>query len=156
MPGLPRARRDDGDSALVALAGLRILMGLLWLANLLWKLPPDFGRDDERGLLYSFERAQAYAVGPLKDVADDVLIPHFTLAGWLIFCAEATAGVLLLLGLWSRLGALLGLVDAVAITLLVSQAPDEWRWGYIMFVGIHLALVVGPGGRRLALDARRP
>ena len=42
----------------------------------------------------------------------------------------------------------------VSAVLLVSQAPDEWRWGYIMFVGIHLALVVGPGGRRLALDAR--
>ena len=52
---------------LYAIAGLRILPGVLWLANLSWKLPPDFGKNDPEGLLYNFRRAEDYAViGPLR------------------------------------------------------------------------------------------
>ena len=29
----------------VGLAGLRVLVGLLWLYHIVWKLPPEFGRD---------------------------------------------------------------------------------------------------------------
>jgi uncharacterized membrane protein YphA (DoxX/SURF4 family) len=131
-------------------------MGVLWLVNLGWKLPPDFGRDEPEGLLYSFERAADHAViGPLRSLAEDVLIPHFTAFGWLVFVIELAAGVLLLLGLWSRLGAALGLAQAIAITLLVVDAPNEWLWGYLMFVAIHLVLLLTPAGERLSLDAWR-
>ena len=36
----------------VALAGLRILVGTLWLYNVVWKRPPDFGKAADRGLLF--------------------------------------------------------------------------------------------------------
>jgi uncharacterized membrane protein YphA (DoxX/SURF4 family) len=141
---------------LYALAGLRILLGVLWLANLSWKLPPDFGKNDPEGLLYNFRRAERYAViGPLRDAARDLLIPHFTLFGWIVFLAELTAGVLLLLGLWTRVGALIGLVQSIAITLLVVNAPHEWVWTYVMFVAIGVVVLVTPSGSRLSLDARR-
>ena len=35
---------------LYVLAGLRILLGVLWLANLAWKLPPDFGKTSAQKL----------------------------------------------------------------------------------------------------------
>ena len=77
-------------------AGLRIFVGVVWIANLSWKLPPDFGRHDARGLLYSFELAHRWAlVGPLRDLVGSVVIPHFTLFGWLVFGIELIAGVLL-------------------------------------------------------------
>ena len=137
------------------LAGLRILMAVVWIVNLEWKLPPDFGRDDPEGLLYSFERAAEHAViGPLQTLAEDVFIPNFTAFGWIVFLVELAAGLLLLLGLWTRLGALIGLVQALLITLLVVEAPDEWFWGYVMFVAIHLVLLLTPAGQRLALDGR--
>ena len=141
---------------LYVLAGLRILLGVLWLANLAWKLPPDFGEDDPEGLLYSFRLAEEHAViGPLQDLVREVVIPHFTLFGWLVFLAELAAGVLLVLGLWTRLGALLGLVKEVAITLLVVRAPEEWVWTYVLFVAVGIAVLVTPSGSRLSLDARR-
>jgi thiosulfate dehydrogenase (quinone) large subunit len=146
----------EAGRVLYALAGLRILLGVLWLANLSWKLPPDFGKNDPEGLLYNFRRAEHYAViGPLRDVAREVLIPHFTLFGWLVFLAELAAGVLLLLGLWTRVGALIGLVQSIAITLLVVDAPNEWVWTYVMFIAIGIVVLVTPSGRRLSLDARR-
>jgi len=149
---------SSGEAArtLYALAGLRILLGVLWLANLGWKLPPDFGKNDPEGLLYNFQRAERYAViGPLQDISREVIIPHFTLFGWLVFLAELTAGTLLLLGLWTRIGALIGLVQSIAITLLVVRAPGEWVWTYVMFVAIGLVVLVTPSGSRLSLDARR-
>ena len=158
MTGRTSIAPSSGDvtRALYALAGLRILLGALWLANLTWKLPPDFGKDDPEGLLYNFERAKEYAVSaPLRNIADSVLIPHFTLFGWLVFLAELTVGVLLLLGLWTRVGALIGLVQAIAITLLVVRAPHEWFWTYVMFIAISVVVLVAPAGSKLSLDARR-
>jgi uncharacterized membrane protein YphA (DoxX/SURF4 family) len=154
----PSQPLSPGEAArvLYALAGLRILLGVLWLANLAWKLPPDFGKDDPEGLLYSFRLAEQDAViAPLRDLVSDVVIPHFTFFGWLVFLAELVAGVLLLLGLWTRIGALVGLVQSIAISLLVVAAPGEWVWTYVMLVAIGLVVLVTPSGRRLSLDARR-
>lgn len=143
------------ERTLVVLAGARILLGVLWLANLTWKLPPDFGRDDPEGLLYNFELASAHAVGaPLRRLAEDVLIPHFTLFGWMVFLVELAVGLSLLLGLWTRVGALLGVVQSIAITLLVVRAPDEWVWTYVLLVAMSLVVALTPSGERLSLDAR--
>jgi uncharacterized membrane protein YphA (DoxX/SURF4 family) len=140
----------------LVLAVLRIFMGVLWLANLLWKLPPDFGRDQPRGLLYSFEQAERYAVAePLRDFTHDVVIPHFTLFGYQVFAVELTAGTLLLLGWHTRIGAAAGTAQSIAITLLVVRAPNEWFWGYAMFIAVNLALLVAPSNLRLSLDSRQ-
>ncbi|HET6171749.1 MAG TPA: DoxX family protein [Gaiellales bacterium] len=137
----------------LALSGLRIFVGIVWIANLSWKLPPDFGRHDARGLLYSFELAHHWAVvGPLRDFVGDVVIPHFTLFGWLVFVIELIAGVLLVLGLMTRLGALFGTAEATAILLLVGRAPTEWFWGYAMFVLLNALPLVVPSGARLSVD----
>jgi uncharacterized membrane protein YphA (DoxX/SURF4 family) len=149
------ARSSPGEAEAVwALAGLRIFMGVLWLANLYWKLPPDFGRNDPEGLLYNFRRAEEHAVLPfLRSLVEDVVIPHFTLFGWLVFLVELTAGVLLTLGLFTRVGALVGTVEATIITLLVVRAPHEWFWTYAMFIAINLVLILTPAARRLSVDA---
>jgi uncharacterized membrane protein YphA (DoxX/SURF4 family) len=149
------ARAEPGaDAALWALAALRVFTGVLWLANLSWKLPPDFGRDDPEGLLYNVELAEEHAVfGFLQTFMREVVIPNFTAFGWLVFLVEATVGTLLVLGLFTRLAALAGLVQALLITLLVVRAPDEWFWTYAMFLAIHAVLFLTPAAARLSLDA---
>ena len=149
------ARAEPGAEATWwALAALRIFMGVLWLANLSWKLPPDFGRDDPEGLLYNFRLAEEHAVfGFLQTFMREVVIPSFTAFGWLVFVVEALIGALLVLGLFTRLAALAGFVQALLITLLVVRAPDEWFWTYAMFLAIHAVLFVTPAARRLSLDA---
>jgi hypothetical protein len=73
----------------LVMAALRVFVGLVWLANLSWKLPPSFGRHDARGLLYSFRVAEHWAViQPLRHLVRDVVIPHFTLFGWLVVTVE--------------------------------------------------------------------
>lgn len=146
---------SESDRTAWALAGMRVLMGVLWLANLTWKLPPDFGRDQPRGLLYSFHQAERYAVGePLRRFMAHDVIPHFTLFGWEVFAVEALAGVLLLLGWHTRVGAVVGLVQAVSITVLTARAPNQWAWGFVLFIAVSALLVVAPCNRRLSLDRR--
>jgi thiosulfate dehydrogenase [quinone] large subunit len=131
-------------------------MGVLWLANLAWKLPPDFGRHDPRGLMYSFHQAELYAVGaPLRRFMSDVVIPHFTIFGWQVFLVEAVAGVLLLLGWHTRVGAVVGLLQAIAITVLTARAPNQWFWGFVLFIAVSLVLVLVPSNRHMSLDRRQ-
>ena len=136
--------------------GLRILMGVLWLANLSWKLPPDFGRDQPRGLMYSFRQAEQYAIGePLRWFVRHIVIPHFSLFGWQVFLVEAVAGALLLLGWHTRIGAVVGLLQSIAIAALTMRAPNQWFWGFALFVAVSLVLVVVPANLRLSLDRRQ-
>jgi uncharacterized membrane protein YphA (DoxX/SURF4 family) len=153
-------RRDlvgaEAGRMALALAVLRILVGVIWLANLLWKLPPNFGRDDPEGLLYSFHLGEDYAViGPLRDLMHDLVIPHFTFFGWVVFLIELTAGVLLTLGVATRVGAAIGTVQALTITLLVARAPDEWVWTYVMFVALNALPLFVTSDARLSLTRRR-
>jgi hypothetical protein len=135
---------------------LRILLGLLWLYNVSWKRPPDFGQDARNGL-YKFT---AYAVSdpvlpPYSWVVDHLVLPVFTPFGWLVLVAETVLAVLLLTGTWVRFAAALGVAQSVAIGLSVAYAPHEWPWSYWLMIGAHLLLLVSASGRVLAGDAVR-
>ena len=135
------------------LAVLRIMVGLLWLTNLHWKLPPDFGRDDPRGLQHYLLVADQHAFGPMRTLVHDVVLPHYTTAGWVVFTVELVAGVLLLTGWHTSVGAALGLVQAVIIASLVAGAPGEWRWGYVMLIALNAVPLAAPANIRFSIDA---
>ena len=140
----------------LVLAALRVFAGLIWLANLTWKLPPSFGRNDARGLLYSFRVAEHWAVvQPLRHAVRSVVIPHFTLFGWIVFSVELAAGVLLTFGVAARIGALIGTGQALIISALVAAAPKEWVFGYAMFVTLNALPLIAPTTERLTLRHAR-
>ena len=144
---------DERERVLLTLAGVRAFMGALWLVNLLWKLPPDFGKGDYWGLPRTLEVAHAHAfTSPLRSFTGSVLIPHTTAVGWIVFALELVTGLLLLLGLVTRAGALLGLLQAIAITLLVANAPGEWLYGYLMLILLSALMLLLPVSRRMSLD----
>ncbi len=156
VAGRARPRGDDAARMALVFAGLRVFVGVIWLANLSWKLPPDFGRHDPRGLLYSFRVAEHWAlVGPLRHVMRNVVIPHFTLFGWLVFSVELAAGMLLTFGVATRVGALLGTGQALIISTLVGRAPTEWIFGYAMFVVLNALPFLAPTSARLSIDHLR-
>jgi hypothetical protein len=144
---------DERERVLLSLAGVRAFMGALWLLNLLWKLPPDFGKGEYWGLPRAFAVARHHAFSsPLRRLAGDVLVPHTTAFGWIIFLLGLVTGLSLLLGFLTRLGAALGLVQAIAITLLVANAPGEWLFGYLMFILLSALMLLLPVSRRMSLD----
>ena len=106
---------DERERVLLTLAGVRVFMGVFWLVNLLWKLPTDFGKGEYWGLPRTLEVARTHAFSPpLRRLVDDVLIPHLSVVGWLVFVLGLITGVSLVFGLLTRLGAFLGLLQAIA------------------------------------------
>jgi hypothetical protein len=150
-PTAPPARLSG-----IALAALRILAGLMWLANVIWKLPPDFGENGRAGLYFWTRLTVDHPVfPPYSWVVENFVLPNFTAFGWLVFVVETLLAVLLLTGTAVRLAAVLGIGQSLAIGLSVAEAPNEWPWAYAMMIGIHLVLLFAPSAQYAAVDAVR-
>ena len=155
----PSASARSGQ---VALTCLRLLVGLMWLENVVWKVPPDFGERGRTGLYFWTHLSVEFQVfKPFSRVIEHVVLPNFTAFGWAVLMVESALAVLLLTGTAVRLAALLGIAQSIAIGLSVAEAPNEWPWAYAMMIGIHAVLLFagGRGGRavpvRLA-DRKNP
>jgi hypothetical protein len=135
---------------------LRITLGLLWLANIHWKRPNDFGKSDNSGLYKYVDPANSSApvFRPYNWLVDKAVIPNFTLFGWVTLLLEITLAAGLLAGWKVRWLALLGAVQATAIGLSVVNytAVYEWPWSYILMVFAHVGLFGVVAARRFGAD----
>jgi hypothetical protein len=79
---------------------MRVLVGCMWFQGMLWKLPFSTGN----GLHFWMEQmAQRAAFQWHRDLVANVLLPYFSLLNPLIFLAELTFAIGLILGLCVRL-----------------------------------------------------
>jgi thiosulfate dehydrogenase [quinone] large subunit len=140
------------DRAVIAM--VRIGVALLWLQNLSWKTPPDFGQGDPPGGLYL---STTYAVShevlhPYAWLVERLVVPNFTFFAWMVLLVEASLGAFLLVGLATRFWALVGIAQTVVIMLSVVNSPDEWIWSYLLMLLVHAALFATAAGRYGGLD----
>jgi len=80
------------------------------------------------------------------------VLPNLTFFGWLTLLLEASLGAFLLVGLVTRLWAVLDIGQSLAIALSVLDAPNEWQWSYYLMILAHLALYATAAGRAYGLD----
>ena len=133
----------------------RILYGLLWWQQSKWKVPSDdFGRKSGGGLWYwVHQEIQFPTVNAYKDFLVNVMIPHWTFFGWMTLVTETFIGATLILGLFTRFGALVALGMAANITIGILSVPHEWGWTYTMLIMLAaIFLLTGPG-RSIGVDA---
>ena len=143
-------------SSSIAIGSVRIVAGLLWLANLEWKRPPDFGRNQKNGLYKYVDGAVAHKVfAPWSWIVEHLVLKQYTLFGWSTLLLESMLAALLLLGLWTRPVALLAALNSVAIGLSVLHYPNEWPWSYYLMVALHVLLFATGAGRYVGLDSVR-
>jgi thiosulfate dehydrogenase [quinone] large subunit len=168
--------------AVIVLA--RLGLGLLFFTQLGWKLPPTFGCGSDfafttadasgnlkrtRGLCDWIGIESVYAtrdrpvlginIRPLAQLngvfIDTVVKPNIRWFGYLIFSAEAFITATMILGLLSRLGALVAI--GMSAQLLVGLAgipnPYEWEWSYIQMVLLSILMFGLAPGRIWGLDA---
>jgi hypothetical protein len=153
----------------ISRAGLiisRVVIGILWFTQLLWKLPPTFGCPANfavstsitartTGLCDWVGLMSIYSLIPLQgSLVKSLVIPNLAWMGWLIFLMEAFVAVSLILGLFTRLGGLAALLQALNLFFGVSAVPGEWYWSYLMLAILGLLFLAIPAGRILGLDAR--
>ena len=86
---------------------------------------------------------------------DNLVIPQIRLFGWLIWLAEFWIFLSMLLGLFTRLGALVSI--GVSLQLYVGLAniprPFEWEWAYGTIVLLSIAMLGAVAGRTFGVDA---
>ena len=143
------ARLPEQRWRAVAIWLLRLLIGAMWWQQSLWKIPPNYD-----GLKYWMQQMVDHAAIPLQGrLVGALVLPNITLFGPLIYLVEISIGVSLMLGLFSRLGALLGALMALNLWLGLYSAPGEWPWTYMFLLVIQTVFVIDPPGRCLGVDA---
>lgn len=138
----------------VAFAAARIAVGLYWLYEQHWKLPPDFGLHDARGLMFAFQQSIQYPTVDLyRAFLQDVVVPHFHLFGWLLGFTEVAIGASLVFGALTRAGALLGVLQALNLLIAQGRTP-EGPWIYLAILAANLFVLFTPSNRRFSVDSR--
>jgi len=123
---------------------VRWTAGMLWLANVNWKWPPDFGRSGANcgGLCGYVQSGIDHPVLPGAPwLFEHVIRPNLGVFGWMTLLIEGSLAVLLLSGRYVRFAAVLGVVQSFAILVSVTNAPNEWYWSYLMMIALHIAVL---------------
>lgn len=135
------------------LALVRITIGVLWLTNVNWKMPPTFGAGG--GGLYGYTKhaVENPVVQPFSWVAEHVILPHFIPFAWSVLIIESLLGACFILGLATRFWGAVGIAMSAAIWMSVGQTPPEWPWAYYMMIALNAVIFATAPGRTFGLDS---
>ena len=124
---------------------LRWAAALLWLSNVSWKVPPDFGQSSGR-CVQLCRYTEAGSTNPVLPGApwlfEHVIHPHLTAFGWITLFVEATLAALLISGRYLRIASVLGILQSFAILAAVANLAGEWYWSYLLMIALHLAILM--------------
>ena len=139
--------------------GIRLFIGCMWWQQTLWKLPPYYTDHPEEpfgatGLAYWMGVMGKHAAIPLQaDFVNNVVLPHFYLFAPIVYAAELLVALSLILGLFVRLGGVIGALQILNLWLGLYSAPNEWPWTYFFLLMLMLVFALHHYGRSLGLDA---
>jgi uncharacterized membrane protein YphA (DoxX/SURF4 family) len=160
--GIPRPQEVAANRTNDTILGLiRVLLGGLWFTQLLWKLPwNNFGckagalvpAANTSGLCDWIGKEIASPRWPAyKSFLDGMVTPNLGWLAFLIVAGEAFVCVSLLFGLFTRFGALSGVVMGLNLFIGLTAVPGEWDWTYLMLPAL-CAVYIAVGGRWVGLD----
>lgn len=134
----------------------RFFVGGMWYQQMLWKMPPTFtdNPDGSGGLRYWMGEMVTYAAfKPHALLVNGLILPHFNFFAFQVWAVETFIALSLLLGLFTRLGGLLGTLMALNLWLGLYNRPHEWPWAYFFLILLNGFFFVCRAGRALGIDA---
>jgi uncharacterized membrane protein YphA (DoxX/SURF4 family) len=132
----------------LGIALLRLMMGVMWWEQSLWKIPPNYD-----GLVFFLKEIVAHSSVPLQSrMVEQLLLPNIWLFGPMVYGLEVLIGVSFMLGSFTRPFALLGLLMTLNLWVGLYSAPNEWPWTYGYLIIIQALFMIDPPGRRLGLE----
>ena len=143
-----------------ARAVLRLFFGTGFLTNGLAKLVPGIDHlpggyfliDSEGARSIIMHNAKHHPVGLYHDLVFNLLVPNWGLIGPMVGITETVAGLMLVLGLGSRLGSLLA--AGLSFHIQFSDANGPWLFEYAVEWVPLLCLAFMRAGTTWGLDAR--
>ncbi len=131
------------------LAALRVGVAIMWIENVGWKRPPDFPSLRK----FTTDAVEHPVFSLFSWIVEHVVLPNFTFFAWMTLLLEASIGAFLFVGLATRLWALIGIGQSLAITMSVLNAPNEWEWSYYLMILAQVGIFATAAGRSYGLDA---
>ncbi|HET6496283.1 MAG TPA: DoxX family membrane protein [Thermoleophilia bacterium] len=137
----------------ILLAGLRIMMGTIFLAVWADNLAKGFYTPDGWADFVQ-NYADSTRVGPYATALNDYMIPNSALFAYGQLVVEFLIfGVFLVLGVFTPVSALLA--AGFQLNLLVATSgTGEWPGTYLIMFLLLVAIALGQAGRTLGVDAR--
>jgi hypothetical protein len=146
------------ERSITGLALIRIFVGYLWFQQLFWKMPPNFAglypyiiRESQHTIIpgYGYILQHTFLNGctSLHNASGCTLFVPLAAGVWI---AELTVAISLMFGVFTRVGAILGVI--LAAQLYVGLGYVDWYWTYGMLVLLCLVFTAIPAGRRLGVD----
>lgn len=143
-------------------AVLRVMFGAVWLSNGLAKVFANqdsnfdwgfstFNLINQPAARSILDGASSHTFQPLRWIYQDFVLANWDFFAWFLTVAEIAAGLMLLLGVASRLGATIGLllIGPIWIMLLGSNL---YLWEYPIELIPLLVLAIVPAGRTFGQD----
>ena len=147
--------RDDPaqrTTSNVATWFVRVAIGGMWFQGMLWKLPlPVSG-----ALQYWTEQLGNRAAFAFhRRLVTEFYLPYLYILNPIIFLAELTFAVSLILGFGVRLVSALAIVFVLHLWLGMYRPgdPPEWPWSYVFLAIVMFMFALHAAGRSLGLDA---
>lgn len=133
--------------------GARVLIGCMWFQGMLWKLPLpvsgglQYWTEKQMGARAAFEFHREFVL--------NVLVPNLYWLGSVVFVAELTFAISLILGFGVRIVAAFGVLFVLHLWLgiYIPADPAEWPWLYIFLATLMFLFALNAAGRSLGLDA---
>ena len=129
---------------------VRVLIGCMWFQGMLWKLPlPVSG-----GLNYwTGQESTSAAFEFHRTFLKDIVLPHMSVFGPIVFLAELVFAGSMLLGLAVRLVSVMALAYTLQLWLGLYDNSSEWPWTYMFLAMLMFLFALEGAGRSLGLDA---
>lgn len=134
----------------------RLFVGGMWYQQMLWKMPLTFtdSPDGSGGLRYWMGEMGKYASFKQQaTLVNDLMLPHFKVFALQVWAGETFVAASLILGLFTRLGGLLGTLMAINLWLGLYNRPNEWPWTYFFLILLNAFFLFLRAGRALGIDA---
>jgi len=128
----------------------RLLIGTMWFQGSLWKLPLPISSGFQywTGQLVQGSFLPAHAA-----FAKDVLLPNIGILDPLVWIAETSIAIMLMLGMFVPLAGLGGVLFTLNLWIGLYRIEAEWPWNYVFLIIVHAFFMLDHGGRSLGLDA---
>jgi uncharacterized membrane protein YphA (DoxX/SURF4 family) len=129
---------------------VRVLVGCMWFQGMLWKLPLPVSD----GLQYWTEQESTNAAFEFhRTFLKDVVLPHMSVFGPLVFLAELVFAGSMILGLAVRFVGVLAVAYTLQLWLGLYDNSSEWPWTYMFLAMLMFLFALEAAGRSLGLDA---
>jgi thiosulfate dehydrogenase [quinone] large subunit len=139
----------------LVVTGIRIVLGIFWLLQITWKPPASFGCPDAGLCLWLNQEVQHPLIPLYADFVRVIVLPNVSLFGWMTTIVEVGIGLSLLLGLFTRLGALVGVAWSINLLIGLANVPNEQGWYYGFLILLNLLFVGLGASGQLSIDRAR-